>query len=248
MSYLCISDYEGTLIKNDNTISDYTTSIINKFIIDNNFIIVSESSFNELIDFKNKYNLNIDLISTNDGILLINNKIIKYEIDLNILSNLFNIFKSDIYTAYNDKYIYNYQDRLKIMYPKDYIITDKFISSTYINIAINILKNDEFISFLKENELSYKLIGKDKNRAFYNIKKIDINKDNAFNVIKEYYKNKKTIGFADSYSDFKLLSNLDIKIAMKNSDNLLKEKCDYITNYSNDEDGLAKFLDNICHF
>ena len=29
---------------------------------------------------------------------------------------------------------------------------------------------------------------------------------------------------------------------------LVKEKCDYITNYSNDEDGLAKYLNDICHF
>ena len=245
--YLCISDYDGTLIKSDKTISNYSINVINEFVKDNNFIIVSEANFDELLDFKNKYNLNIDLMSSSTGIMMINNRIIKNEIDYKKINTIITLFKDHIYTAYNDNTIYNFQERLINLYPKKYKIDNKFDSSTYINIAIDINYEKDFISFLESNDLIYNLIGKDKNRAFYNLKNDNYNKDNAYNIIKDYYKNKKTIGFSDSYSDFKLLSNLDIKVSMKNGDESLKTSCNYITEFDNNNDGLAKFLDDICH-
>ena len=93
----------------------------------------------------------------------------------------------------------------------------------------------------------YTLIGKDKNRAFYNIKSAKITKESAYDIIIDYYKNKKTIGIADSYSDLGLLNKCDIKLAMKNSDNKLKECINNITKYSNNEDGLYYALNDICH-
>ena len=245
--YLCISDFDKTLINDNNSISDYTKNTINKFVKNNNFIIVSESSFDELLEFKNKYDLDIDLMSSSTGILLINNKVIKNEIDSKKINTIITLFKDYIYTAYNDKIVYSFQERLINLYPKNYIENNKFESSSFINIAIDINKNDDFINFLNSNDLVYILIGKDKNRAFYNVKNADFNKTNAYNILKDYYKNKKTIGFSDSYSDFKLLSSLDIKVAMKNGDDLIKKSCDYITEYDNNNDGVAIFLNNICH-
>lgn len=244
MNYLCISDFDGTLIKKDKTISNYTKEIIDLFTINNNFIIVSNSSFDELLKFKNDYNLNIDLFSMSDNKLLINNEIKNYIIEAKKINILITLFKDDIYTAYNDKIIYNYQERLISLYPKNYIISDKFDDSSFINIAINISKKDDFIDFLNANELYADLIGEDKNRAFFNIKLI--NKSRAFDIIKEYYINKKTIGFSDSYSDFDIINKCDIKICMENGDNLLKKNVDYITS-SNSDDGVAIFLNNICH-
>lgn len=247
MNYLCISDFEGTLIKDNKTISDYTIDILNNFTINNNFVILSNSSIKELIDFKNKYNLNIDIFSVSEGIFIINNKEIKYMINHGDINNLIILFKDYIYTAYTNDVIYNYQERLKNLYPKKYKICDKFNDSTYLNIAIDIKIDNDFTSFLDKNGLSYNCIGKDKNRAFYNIKNTIKNKDDCYEILINYYKNKKTIGLADSYSDLALLKKCDISVSMKNGDNKLKENTDYITDYDNNNDGLALFLNDIRH-
>ena len=247
MNYLCISDFEGTLIKTDGSISNKTIEYINKFTNDNSFIIVSEASFNLLNEFKNKYQLNVDLFSVSEGILSINNQIIAYYLDAKLINKLIDLFKDYIYTAYSNDTVYNYQERLINLYPKNYKISDNFIDSTFINISIDINKNDDFIRFLESNDISYLLIGKDKNRAFYNIKSQNINKESAYDYLMKYYKNKKTIGIADSYSDLGLLNKCDIKYAMSNSDNKLKENIDNISNYSNNEDGIYHILNDICH-
>ena len=248
MNYLCISDFEGTLLKTDKTISEYTIKIINEFIKNNSFIILSESSINELIEFKNKYNLNVDIASSSEGIFIIDNKEIKYELNKDDINNLIILFKDSIYTAYTNDTIYNYQERLLSIYPKEYKISDNFESSTYLNIAIDINKDNEFKSFLEANDLSYILIGKDKNRAFYNIKNKIKDKESCYEIIINYYNNKKTIGIADSYSDLSLLNKCDISVAMKNAKDELKNNTKYITDYTNNEDGLARFLNDICHF
>ena len=244
MNYLCISDFDGTLIKKDKTISNYTKEIIDLFTKSNNFIIISSSSFDELLSFKNQYDLNIDLFSISDCKLSINNQLYTYQIESKKINILITLFKDYIYTAYNDKTIYNYQERLQFIYPKKYIISDKFEDSSFINIAININKKDDFLSFLEANELYADLIGEDKNRAFFSVKMV--NKSKAYDIIINYYENKKTIGFSDSYSDFNIINKCDIKVAMENADDNLKQNSDYITS-SNNEDGVAKILDNICH-
>ena len=247
MNYLCISDFSKTLIKNDGTISKYSIDIINEFIKENKFIIISEADIYELLEFKNKYNLNIDIASVLDGIIYIDNKQIKFELDSNIINDIINNFKDDIYTAFTNDIIFNYHDRLSNLYPKTYEISDKFNSSTYINIVINVLKEDEFTNYLKKCNLFYKLIGKDKNRAFYNVKKAFNNKIDVFNYIKNYYKDYKTIGISDSYTDLLLLNMCDIKIAMKNSDKKLLENIELKTRETNEKDGVAIMLNDICH-
>lgn len=244
MNYLCISDFDGTLIKKDKSISNYTKEIIDLFTKTNNLIIISNSSFDELKSFKNKYNLNIDLFSISDLKLLINNEEKNYIIEAKKINILITLFKDYIYTAYNDKIVYNFQERLINIYPKNYKLDYKFDDSSFINIAIDINKKDDFICFLGANDMSYDVIGEDKNRAFYNIKMI--NKSKAFDLILSYYENKKTIGFSDSYSDFNIINKCDIKVAMENADDYLKNSVDYITS-SNDNDGVALFLNNICH-
>ncbi len=247
MNYLCICDYEGTLIKKDKTISDYTKDTINSFTKDNSFIILSEASINELIEFKNKYNLNVDLASISEATFIIDNKEIKYEITSTDINNLILLFKDSIYTAYSNDTIYNYQERLKIMYPKTYKISSIFNDSSFLNIAIDIKKDAEFMGFLDANYLVYTVIGKDKNRAFYSIKNKINSKESALNELLNYYKDKKTIGIADSYSDLELLNSCDISVSIKNADDKLKENTKYVTKFDNNEDGVARFLDDICH-
>ena len=247
LNYLCISDYEGTLINTNRTISNLTIEYINNFVKNNSFIIVSEASFKELNEFVNKYKLNVDYFSISEAIFKINNKVFYIYLKNEKLSKLIEKFDDYIYTAYSNDNVYKYQERLFNLYPNDYKISADFIYSTFLNISIDIKIDSEFIDYLNENNLYYTLIGKDKNRAFYNIKSAKITKESAYDIIIDYYKNKKTIGIADSYSDLGLLNKCDIKLAMKNSDNKLKECINNITKYSNNEDGLYYALNDICH-
>ena len=52
-----------------------------------------------------------------------------------------------------------------------------------------------------------------------------------------------TIAFGDGYNDIKMIESAGIGVAMKNGIDEIKQKADYITKYTNEEDGIANFLE-----
>ena len=120
--YSILLDFDGTLIRSDGTIEYNDVNLFKKIIEENNVCVVSSSSFNSLQKFKNKYKLNIDIVSTSSGVALINNKTITNLIPKIIINTLINEFNDYIYTAfgeYNEKaFIFKYHDRIKLLYPK----------------------------------------------------------------------------------------------------------------------------------
>ena len=63
----------------------------------------------------------------------------------------------------------------------------------------------------------------------------------------DYYniKNDHLICFGDGINDFEMLDMAYIGVAMKNGSDELKSKAKYITDYTNNEDGVIKFLEKI---
>lgn len=55
----------------------------------------------------------------------------------------------------------------------------------------------------------------------------------------------KIIGIGNNWNDLPLLDIADIKVAMKNSDPELFDSCTAITDFDNDEDGVALFLEKL---
>ncbi len=252
--YSILLDYDGTLIRSDNTIEENDVILLKKIIENNNVCVVSSSSYNSLLKFKKKYDLNVDLVSTSSGVACINNRSITNLIPKIVINSLIDEFKDYIYTAfgeYNEKaYIYKFHDRIKLLYPKkkECIISDVLdFDLPSFTLVVKRTSSMQFINKVETLELNYRVISSDRYREVITIFRDSVSKSDAYYLLKDEYANKKIIGVSDSYYDIDMISKCDIKIAMLNGDAKLKEICDYITEYDNDHGGAIKLLYDICH-
>ncbi len=251
--YSILLDFDGTLIRSDGTIENNDVNLFKRIIEENNVCVVSSSSFNSLQKFKNKYKLNIDIVSTSSGVALINNKTITNLIPKIIINTLINEFNDYIYTAfgeYNEKaFIFKYHDRIKLLYPKkeSYISDQLEFDVASITFVIKKTKAGQFINKIETLELNYRIISSDRYRDVISIFRDSVSKSDAYYLLKDEYVNQKIIGVSDSYYDIDMISKCDIKVAMQNADSKLKEIADYVTVYDNDNGGAIKLLYDICH-
>ena len=251
--YSILLDFDGTLIRSDGTIEYNDVNLFKKIIEENNVCVVSSSSFNSLQKFKNKYKLNIDIVSTSSGVALINNKTITNLIPKIIINTLINEFNDYIYTAfgeYNEKaFIFKYHDRIKLLYPKkeSYISDQLEFDVASITFVIKKTKASQFINKIETLELNYRIISSDRYRDVISIFRDSVSKSDAYYLLKDEYVNQKIIGVSDSYYDIDMISKCDIKVAMQNADSKLKEIADYVTVFDNDSGGAIKLLYDICH-
>lgn len=251
--YSILLDYDGTLINNKGTIDSNDVILLKEIIDKNHICVVSSTNYTGLKEFKKKYDINIDIVSTSSGVAEINNKLITNMIPKALINSLLTEFEDIIYTAFGESldksFIFKYKERLDLLYPRKERIIDTVLSFdlTSITFALSIYKSNEFIEKIDDLGLGYAIISKDKNRIILNIFRNSMSKADAYYLVKNEYNDKKIIGVSDSYYDIDMISKCDIKVAMLNSDQELKSISDYITEYTNNEGGAIKLLYNICH-
>lgn len=112
---------------------------------------------------------------------------------------------------------------------------EKLINSTNLRIA------NPSQSYLQKDCANHHL--------FFDITNNDVSKGSAIEELLNYLKvsRENAIGFGDHINDFDLFDAVGFKIAMGNANPKLKEKADFIT-LSNDEHGVAYFLDNFIDY
>ena len=159
--------------------------------------------------------------------------------------------KDNIYTAYlesiNKTQIINYQERLDSIYPKinREIINNPKEKANSIFLAINNSIKNLLINLLLELKIAYKILGEDKNRIILRLSSNFNDKIDIYYYLEDYLKDKKIIGISDSYTDIPILDKCDIKIAMKNGDEIIKNKYE-ITKYDVNNNGALIALKDIC--
>ena len=251
--YSIMCDFDGTLVMDNGEIdSQYLDKL--RYVCDNNHLcILSSSSYNDLLNFKNKYKLNLNIFSLSSNIALIDNEIHVNNVSKIIINTLINTFNRYIYTAYSesdkDTLIYKYQERLELFYPKNNRINittvdDDRPSFTFV-LANEIV--DKFMAKINNLHLRSKSIAKDRNREIIIIYQNPISKSDGYYMLKNRYKDEKFIAISDSAYDYDMFLKCDIKIAMRNSDMELKKRSDIITKYDNNESGAIRALYDICH-
>ena len=251
--YSVLCDFDGTLVKNDRTINKDDVFRLKNFTSSNHICIVRNSSISELTDFMNLYDLNLDIFSVSSNILYINGE---YKLDLisnKVINRIFMDYKDYIYTAWSETVkntlIYNFLDRLEFIYPKYNRLKISFINEDLCELTVAIENQiaDDFKKTLLNNDLYYETFAKDRHRELIMIYKHKIDKTYAAKEMLEAYNDKKIVGITDSYSDIDMINLCDIKVAMENGDQMLKEACDYVTKFDNNNGGAIKFLDDLCH-
>ena len=244
---LALLDFDNTLTNSSSIVLDETIKDMKTYLTNNKICIISNSSFNELNDFKNKNNLNLSFFSLKDLMGIIDEKEFNSLIDYNIINNIIKKFENYIYTAWStnskNSYIYNFQDRLNLFYPKEnkIIFNELNINLPTIYIAINIGCYDEFYSYLDSINLGYEIIAKDLKRNIVKIFNNDFKKEFVFKKIINYF-NLKTIGIGDNIDNLDFINLCDEKVSMKNSNlsNIIKKT----TNYDLDNNGCLEYLIN----
>jgi HAD superfamily hydrolase (TIGR01484 family) len=246
-------DFDGTLVNDNKEIRNDHLNILKNFLLNNKICIVSSEPYQSLLNFKNKYNLNIDIFSSSSGISTINGETIINNLPSSVINLLFETFENSIYTAYGESldksFVYNYQERLEALYPKQNRETITYLEYdvSSFTFAISNTITNEFIELLNQLNIDYKIIAQDKNRDIFQIYRNNISKVDAYYLIKKAYPNKKIVGISDSYYDFDMMEKCDIKVAMINGDDKLKFNCDCVTQASNNEGGAILILNDICN-
>lgn len=68
----------------------------------------------------------------------------------------------------------------------------------------------------------------------------------AIHVLKHFgITSDEVVSIGDAHNDLEMVVNSGLGVAMKNSDDILRQNADIITQYTNEEDGMAKFLEEL---
>ena len=255
-------DIDGTLVNSKNEVTDKTKKSIKK-LVDKGIkvIITSGRDVAYTSRMSKEANASSIVISTNGGDIFDysnNNVIFKDVISYKKIVNLWNycmyhkigiILKSNPY-VYCNKYSllkngFNYKIVHDISECKNISITQFLIMSNdpqkMNNINKYLVRNGLFITSLSSSYFE--------NRAsnYYSLdaNNSDVSKGTAVAyLLKELnIKKEDSLCFGDFYNDIDMFNECGVKVAMDNSMDDVKKDADFVTK-SNDEDGIAYFIEN----
>lgn len=248
-------DIENTITMSLQKLNDSTLNLIKNLEDDYNFCVCTSAFEVDCKNFLEMNNLSWNYICNAGAYVHYNNlTYVKYfTLPLKILLPFDYDIKFLFYEKNNVLYIYKYDKMLEFLYPKNqnryYInnlleITNPNFLQVYI--AINQGVREQFIELLERKNIRVNIIGEDSKLIIFRLTHKDVTKGYFIKTI--LYKNKidfnDTISFGDSLDDIYLLKETNLKIAVKNSDDLLQQfSTDICDDYNND--GVFKYLENL---
>ena len=264
MKYLLVFDLDDTLLNGEEKITERTTEYIKN--LDDRFIVVLASGrpFSGMEKYYNQLELKTPLI-TNNGSLIFSPhdksfKTHEQSIDINTFKELFKkikpYIKHGLFNNNYDSYVYNRTKKIeRFLHARneDDIHEGNLdeicdISPRGALFVVNIDYEDEYVKIVNSySNLSTRCWGKDQKNSIHELYISNINKALGIRYVMDYYniKNDHLICFGDGINDFEMLDMAYIGVAMKNGSDELKRKAKYITDYTNNEDGVIKFLEKI---
>lgn len=261
MYKMIVSDLDGTLLKNDKTISNKNIKLINeavnrgiKFVIATGRIYESARYYSESIGFK------MDICSCNGAYTKnIDNVILEENIDYDSLENIDSIAKKyDLhYYFYNTNTIYtrvNKREDLSKFYPNikgplDFYKYEDIeeIKSKNVPIYKGIIvspKPEILVNVNEELKLLSNISTTSSHMNNIEINKKDVNKGLAVKKLAEKYDIdlKDIISIGDNINDISMLEICGLSVAVKNSNDRVKNIADYET-VSNEEDAIGNIIE-----
>lgn len=269
---VCI-DLDGTLLNSNKKISNYTLNILREVHEKGLHIIITTGrTYSSARIYYELLGINCPIICSSGATILspyLNNTLYNSSFNYNELLNLLDIFNKNRlnfnFYSNNDIYSNNIITFLltKLIYLKQGYSND-------FNIRHKIVRRDEWEKLFKSNELIikgicyslrqkkintlYSLLSKEctfssylNNKNTLEINSLNINKGNAVKVLSTLLNidKKDIICFGDSENDISMIKYAGLGICMANGLDSLKEVSNMVTSESNDNDGVAKTLENI---
>ena len=254
-------DIDNTLTNSKKNITKYTISIFKKIKIKGIKIILCTGRTNQYaIEMSKRCNCGNIVISDNGSLIYNyeNNKVLySNPIPKDAINTIQKIsYNNNIDCALN---AIKTRYKLSIFKNNDYIKTKNFIkdlnelNENITQIVINskekekLQKAKEQIEEIGNVKVTNTNINKNINNKSYfcDINMKENSKGKAIKILKEILnmKEDEIICFGDSMNDYSMIESCKYSVAMKNADEKLKEKTYFITEYTNDEDGVAKFIE-----
>lgn len=273
MKKLCISDLDKTFLRSDLTISSYSRDVWNKKSSEGVLLsIATARSLKKSLEFLKGLQLNIPLILLDGAMVVTSDKkpIAINALDKNTTKDI--ILASKEYEI--EPFIVGIEDdslNEKFLYPKKLNIYQQELINSYKNDnrlrakdKIDPLEKNLKIVYMGNKNLMENLESKLK-KVFSNNIETKLSKDpyidcyfltilhpkgdksHAIEEVLEYLNldKKELIVFGDSHNDIGMFKKADLSVAVKNAIEELKKEADIVLPYTNDEDGVAKFLENI---
>ena len=262
---LIVSDIDGTLVNNNNEISELTIDLVKKLkekgIL---FSLASQRVHSSIIPLAEQLDVTIPFISLNgsliqssDGEINLNRSVIdKKYVDNAIEFAEKNYIK--IVLCYNDRIVYTEDNSvLKDFMSRlgtTYVMVDSYAEFTDNVLEIIMSGNDRKIMKKIHGKLSFpfglflkcKFYRSQTFQGVYNLEivKNGVSKKTGLKILAKNLNltRKQVMVFGDWYNDRDLFQFGGLNIALDNAVDELKEMADYVSDKSNEEDGVGNFL------
>lgn len=262
---LIVSDIDGTLVNNENNISDLTIEMVKKLkekgIL---FSFASQRVHSSIVPIAELLDINIPFISLNGA--LIQNTSGELNLNRSVIDRKHVEKAIKLAEEYYIKIVLCYNDR--IVYTEDNSVLKDFMSrldttymqvESYDNYTDNVLEiimsgNDRKIIKRIQSKMSlpFGLVLKAKYyrsqtyQGVFNLEIIrsGVNKKTGLKILAKHFnlRRKNIMVFGDWYNDRDLFQFGGLNIALENAVDELKEMADFVSDKSNDEDGVGNFL------
>lgn len=260
MKYLIAIDLDDTLLTTSKKVTDFSKHVIEKVKARGHKIVLATGrSYDGAIAHYNKLNLDTPLITLHGGYTWFlegsnSNKFINKSFIEELNSEVGDLILSAVYNGSNELFVFNYSKELEFSFNgannsnvKPFDINN--ISDSIINIAVAIdaASIDKFESFFTNKEIAPRNWGIYNNLAFYDLHIKDVSKANALKKVLEYYNlsTKNLITYGDGPNDVEMLELAKYGVAMINAKDYVKKSASFVTDFDNNNDGVAKHLNKL---
>lgn len=258
MKYVFTIDMDGTLLNDASKLSNKTIDVIKKYKDQHHFILASGRSYLGMIDFYQELGLTTPIISLNGALITYPDGktsltyLPKDEVT-EIITSLKGIYEAIIFNGLNNVYSINHDNHLEKVFngakhPSVIDLTKlKHIPEDIINgvIVTRVHKMRQFEAFFDELTIKPRSWGHDGTYAFYDLYLEGISKASALNTVLKDLDYKLVYTFGDGMNDLEMIKLSPNGVVMKNGHPNLKKAATKVTAYTNDEDGVAKYIENL---
>ena len=273
MKNIYITDLDHTFLRTDLSISDYTKKIWNSYSKDAILSVATARTYRKTAQFLNGLEINAPMILLDGALIatmdkkIVDTKFISKEISDEIISigSKFGIYPFVLAlentTVLNEAFLHssilnNYQKEVLSRYVKeDNLQEQKDISAMDKNFKIVYMGDEKLLRDLEE---SIKLVFKDSLKYilapeayvgcyFLTILHKDADKSHGIKSVSEYMDIdfSKLCVFGDNYNDIGMFELASKSVAVSNAQDGVKKLADIVLEYSNDEDGVARYLESL---
>lgn len=263
MKYLIACDLDGSLLNELGEITETSKKVLKKLEADGHLVVLATGRpFSGAFPKYEFLDLNTPLITDNGGsIEHPKDKTFakqKTFIPLDMMHEIFRFCKPFTITSFfsidDMTYAYQYDPKLEAFFSG--INSDKVIEGEHTSFTVEptglvyIIETkamETFETYINEtfgHTLSTRCWGNDPKTAVYEIYLKHISKASAIKYLLDYYNMPQHawISIGDGVNDVEMISQAHHGVAMKNAVDVLKKTADAVTEFDNDEDGLAKYL------